>query len=372
MSGQTSLSVVESPKTDARIIGMLTQLASSNGVTTKQLQRALPPRRVGDPLGLGIRPEDRPAPPQDPDVYDAAEEDKNGSRSLYGEKTRKKLNNLNATDGFMSIDRVRQELLGQGSNDVPIGTILADPSLMMLIDSRINYKIFVTDDNIYTREELYNHYMFLEMGVQPEAIFCQQEIGIFPPRKFALREDELEYQTRDVGDESVDFIMLEDLVGQETRKNYVHSRKAFKIATTKVFVGKELWQDFLHTESLYRGMTRITAARLAAGNDSQVPLLSMLTGGAGTGASSTGPKLLTDQATLDAQREAFAKEMAERDAQMRVREEEQRRVQEKIDADLARLEDMLRRTSAAVRNAAAEPPVAAEPPAVDGDDSVAI
>ena len=45
-------------------------IRAGGGVTTQALTPYLVPQRVGDPLGLGIGPGERPPAPPDPDKYD--------------------------------------------------------------------------------------------------------------------------------------------------------------------------------------------------------------------------------------------------------------------------------------------------------------
>lgn len=324
------------------------------GVTTDVLARYLTPQRAGDPLGLGIAPGDRPAAPADPDIYDQEKENEIFARSLLNDDERRSIDAEIETDGYMTITQVRaiiSENTVKGSVD-PGGL---DPEIMALIDARINYKIFVAGDNIYTREDLYNNFPFHEFNVQPEAIFAQQELGVFPPRKHALKTEELEYVARDVGDESVEFVMIEDLVGMETRKNYKLRRAPLRVVKTKVYLGKERWEDFATLQRLFRGAARVATAQIAAGGGEtpSMPGMFALLSGALSGRASA--PMIADQATLDNERLEIARreaaQLREIEEQRRAMEEqrlameEQRRamevIQQKLDADVKRIEEML-------------------------------
>ena len=359
------------------------------GATADTLARHLAPQRVGDPLGLGIAPGERPAAPPDPDVYDRAEENARFSRSLLSEEERGIIDAEIEKDGFMTIDQVRA-LISENTIKGSVESGGLDPEIVALIDARINYKIFIAGDNIYTREGLYDHYPFHEFNVQPEAIFVQQELGVFPPRTHALKSEELEYVARDVGDESVDFVMIEDLVGSATRKDYKMRRAPLRVVKTKIYIGKERWEDFALLQRFFRGAVRVATAQIAAqadGAHAPLGMLSLLTGACGGAlAGRGGTPLVTDQAALDAERSAREAEIARREEALRLREEEQRRlaeeqrrlaedVQRRLDADMKRIEAML----AAARGIAAPAPglgVAAPAPAqgssADDDDSVAL
>ena len=342
---------------------LISQMASAGkNLPASALAPYMVPQRPGDPLGLGIAPGERPPAPPDPDKYDVEVENAQYSRSLLSEKKRRAVDESIKRDGYMTIEKVREIVL-ENTTKESIEIAGLDPEIISLVDARINYKIFVAGDNIYTRDELYAHFPFHEFGVQPEAIFVQQELGIFPQRKYAM-EDGFEYLARDVGDESVEFVMLEDLVGAAARKGYVQKRAPLRIVKTKVFVGKERWDDFALLQRVFRGAIRVSTAQIAYNGGERggmPPLLAMLTG------SAPAPLRIADQATVDAerlQREADAKAEAEkREADLKRREEEARRreeearrrekeVQDKIEADLRRVEEML--TAATKMNAAAK------------------
>ena len=313
--------------------GALSAVRPGGGVTSQALAPYLVPQRAGDPLGLGIAPGERPPAPPDPDPYDRERENAEYARSLLNAEARRALDEGVEKGGYMTIEQVR----GIVDENTVKGSVEAgglDPEIMALIDARIDYKIFVAGDNIYTREGLYDHYPFHEFNVQPEAIFVQQEIGIFPPRKHALK-DEFEYIARDVGDESVDFVMIEDLVGQAARANYKMKRAPLRVVKTKIYIGKERWEDFALLQRFFRGAVRVATAQIAYGGGGQggmPPLLAMFSGQA------PAPPMIADAATLEAEQLAREEEVRRREEEQRRREEE---VQKKIDADLRRVEAML-------------------------------
>lgn len=380
--------------------GGLVALQAGAGVTSEALAPFLAPQRAGDPLGLGLSLETRPPAPPDPDKYDRAREEAEYARSLLDEEELRELDEEIEKEGYMPIEKVRDLVLGNtAKGSVEAGGL--DPEILALVDARVDYKIFIAGDNLYTREELYAHYPFHEFGIQPEAVFCQQEVGIFPPRKHALKE-EFEYIARDAGDESVDFVMLEDMVGQASRRGYQMKRPPLRVVKTKIYVGKERWEDFSLLQRFFRGATRVAAAQIACGGSGGLPpFFSMLAGapslarGFAQREGGAGPLLLTDAAGLEealaAEKQARAEhaaEMARREAEMARREEEAARraaeVQQRIDADLRRVEAMLAEARGARRGPEAQsacraPPGAAcsegpsqapPPPGDDAADSV--
>jgi hypothetical protein len=317
--------------------------ALTGGVTSDTLAQYLVPQRAGDPLGLGIAPGTRPAAPGDPDTYDRAKEDAEFARSLLSEEERRSIDEEIEKNGFMTIAQVRS-LIADNSIKCSVDTGGLDPEIIALIDARINYKIFIAGDNIYTREGLYDHYPFHEFNVQPEAIFIQQELGVFPPRQHALNDSELEYVARDVGDESVDFVMVEDLVGKETRKDYKLRRSPLRVVKTKIYIGKEQWEDFAALQRLFRGAIRVATAQVATGGGQGALMPGMFALLTGTLAGHASTPLVTDRAALDSRKDEIAQREAKialREEALRQREEEQRRILEKLDTDIKRVEAML-------------------------------
>ncbi|MFA6166976.1 MAG: hypothetical protein WC700_10185 [Gemmatimonadaceae bacterium] len=328
------------------------------GLTTAELAPYLAPQRAGDPLGLGLAPGERPQAPPDPDKHDRESENASFARSLLSEEERRELDADIERDGFMPIAEVRA-MIAQNVSKESLETGGLDPEMLALIDARIDYKLFIAGDNVYTRDELYDNFPFHEFGVQPEAIFVAQEIGVFPPPKASLTEA-FEYVVRDVGDESVEFVMIEDLVrsARTTGMKRPPSRAPIRVARTKVYIGKERWNDFILMQRFFRGAARVATAQIAySGSGSGAPaasspLLAMFGGG---GASTL---RLTDGAEAEERmrrREAEA-ERALAEARRATEEanraaEEARRATEETErrlaADIARIETMMRQMNSA-------------------------
>ena len=324
----------------------------------------LAPLRANDPLALGVP---RAPPPPDPEPFDEAREEREFARSLLSEVERAQLREELRAEGFMPIDAVRT-LIGQNSakasRHAEGEACLLDPEVIILVDTRIDYKIFATSDNVYTRKELYAAYPFQEFGVPPEAIFAQQEIGVFPAKKYALDATELEYVARDVGDETVDFVMLEDLVGRAARPTHADGRRPLKVVKTKVYLGKERWDDFCQLHRMMRSIIRVGQVRQLGGS-----------GGGGLLALLAGPKAGADAEPDPSSLRRREEELRRREAEQREREAEQRRREEEVNgriaADLLRVEAMLRAAEAS-RNGRHPKPPAGTPPAGEEIDSVSL
>lgn len=300
-------------------------------VTSVALEKFMVPLRAGDPLGLGV---ERPPPPPDPDVYDRSAEDLSFSRSTLSSEERQAIDEDIEKKGYMQIGDVRL-LIAQNTNAALTESSGLDPEMIIFIDARINYKVFIVGDNIYTREELYENFALHELDVQPEAVFSQQEIGIFPAEKYSMNPSELCYVARDVGDETVEFITTEDMVGLAARKNYKMCRQLLRAVKTKIYVGKQPWRDFEAMAQLARGTVRLMQFHCAKGGGRQNFLAALM------GAPHHEPKLLVDPETLAAEKKMREKEHAQRTEELRIREaelkEREDRLQRLIDDGIARL-----------------------------------
>ena len=125
-----------------------------------------------DPLGLGIKKQI----PENP-KFTKEQNDTYFTRSLLSESEKASLDE----EGILSIDSVRS-IISENmvkAQESYEGAYGLDPDLLILIDSRIDYKIYIIDDNVYLFEELYMAYPFQEFNVTPESVMVRQDIGFF-------------------------------------------------------------------------------------------------------------------------------------------------------------------------------------------------
>jgi hypothetical protein len=281
----------------------------------------------------------RPPPPPDAFVYDAATERREYCRALLPAAEISSIEEEIKKSGFMTVEQVREIIKNntvKESMDARGETTAIDPEIMIAIDSRINFKVFISGDNVYTREELYAHLPFHDLKAEPEDVFVQQEIGVFPARKYAMDSDEFEYVARDLGDDTVEFVMIEDMVGKVARKDYQAKRAPVKIVKTKVFLGKEKWDDFCLIHKFAKGVVNISGGKTTS------PFLAAM-----IGAAPSRPALM-DEATLMEQHRKMEEAMKRREEEARLREEaarrreeETRKIEMRIQADVGRIEAML-------------------------------
>ncbi|NBQ70856.1 MAG: hypothetical protein EBU46_19300 [Nitrosomonadaceae bacterium] len=230
------------------------------------LAARLPARRAGDPLGLGLGGAEaaalRAAPP-DPDAYDRAREDAEGARSLLTAAERAALD----AEAFLTPAEVRA-LIAENCGRDQLESVGLDADLLLIIDARINYKIFIAGDNVYTREELYASFPFGEFGTQPEAVFAAQEVGVFESvGTSGGATGTCEYALRDAGDERLEFRLATDLVRAAragaggAAVGAAPARAPTRVVRTKIFVGREAWEDFCLQTKLCRGAVRMAATQ---------------------------------------------------------------------------------------------------------------
>jgi hypothetical protein len=178
--------------------------------------------------------------------YNPDEEEKVYARSLLSKQQLIELKKDVGNNGYMTIEQVRDFFklnVAKESQESRGELYVLDPEMMLLVDTRTNYRIFVSGDNVYTRQELMDNFPFKAFKTTPERVFVQQEVGVFPPKKYAVSKNKNEYIARDVGDPE-EFIMIEDMVGKAVYKNYTLRRAPLRVVKTKVFLGREDWDDF--------------------------------------------------------------------------------------------------------------------------------
>ena len=271
-------------------------------------------------------------------MYDSVLEEKEYSRALMSPADLVKLKEDIAKQGFMTIEKVR-ELVWQNtikeSQEARGETYAIDPEIMMLIDTRINFRVFITGDNVYTREDLFTHYPFEAFCTTPEEVFVQQEIGVFPSKDPRRDNKAHEFIARAVGGNE-EFTTIEDLVGCASRKNYKTKRAPIRIVKTKIFLGKDRWEEFATMKRFVQSFqTFVTPLMIASrgGNAPSIHSLTNLFGG-----QTCAPLAIQDEASLSLEREQQAQEREEQVLEsielkvqaLRMKEEELRIREEKL------------------------------------------
>jgi hypothetical protein len=151
-------------------------------LTSSQIESALTERPLFD------------VPPEDPEIFESIE------------------NPLSIDDITLILDK---HCRINGPNGIE--TIL-DATTLALIDSHIDYKLFIIGGDIYTWENMYKYHPFMLMGMQPEAVTFRLFIDI-------KNENELFVSTIE--------------------------NKTDKAAPTKIYKAGAGWQDFMSMTKLY-------------------------------------------------------------------------------------------------------------------------
>lgn len=227
------------------------------------------PQKKGDPLGIG-----RPyiTPPPDPEPYNQEQEKSEYALSIFtptmyndfkknlesNKEESEKYPDMYTPDGFFTISHVRRLVMQNCVKD----NLLPDPEVLLMIDPYINYKIFIADNTVYTREELYENYAFTEFECVPEDFFSRQVIGVFEE----LVKDEKDpskpptvvctYDRKDEDEESMEFIKVTCMLKLDKDPNYEPIRPT-KIVKTKIYFGGETFNDFVNLQKQMRSIIKI-------------------------------------------------------------------------------------------------------------------
>jgi hypothetical protein len=198
-------------------------------------------------------------------VFDP-EEDRNYCRSLMAPEDLALLKEDITRSGFMTIEHVRvliQQNSVKEAQDAR-GEIYIEPDTIMQIDLRTDFHVFISGDSVYTSEGLFEHFPFKEFRTTPEEVFVQQEIGVFAG---AINK----HVARDVGGE--EFFTIEELVSRAVHKKYKSGGGPQRIVKTKVFLGKERWNDFKEMKRLVRSLATFVSPLMVEGGESALTYL---------------------------------------------------------------------------------------------------
>jgi len=196
---------------------------------------------VKDSLGLGVK---KSIPKEK--IY-TDEENEQFTRQLLSEKEKSDLT-------IFPISTIRNIIIENNNRDT---YDKIDPDLLITVDSRINYNIYIVEDNIYTYEELCTVFPFQEFNISPDSIFIRQIIIIFDDNLVEVIND---------GDP---IISTYDLVKLATANPDIMTKedikKPIKIIKSKIFIGGEKWKDFLQLRGFFRGMVQVSNLQIDNG-----------------------------------------------------------------------------------------------------------
>lgn len=188
-------------------------------------------------------------------VYDAKEEERSHARSLLSPKELSALKKSIAKEGYMPIQALRLFVEQNTSKEVDKTEVSIDPEILLYVDARIDYRVFIAGDQVYSRAEIMSAFPFQQLAVVPEDVLSMQEVGVF-----SKESGEPEYVAHDVGGPGPLTCLSDALRPTAT------PRPPDRIARTKVFVGRQKWEDFLNIISLRRGLASYLAPLAASQN----------------------------------------------------------------------------------------------------------
>ena len=205
---------------------------------------------VKDSLGMGIKKT------IDKEKKYSDEENEQFTRQLFSEEEKKILKN----DGILTIEYVRKIIIENSTRDT---YDKLDSDLLIFIDSRINYNIYLVEDNIYTYEDLCIAFPFKEFNISPESIFIRQILVIF-------NEEEDNKDKIEIFNEGDPIIATYDLVKIATGKitlNNAHKdiKIPKRVIRSKIFIGGDKWNDFLQLRGFFRGMVQVSNLQIDNG-----------------------------------------------------------------------------------------------------------
>ena len=196
---------------------------------------------VKDSLGMGVN---KTIPKEK--IY-TDEENSLFTRQLLSKEKQEQVKNE-----FLDIEDIKTLFL---MNENKYNWEIIDPNLLIDIDSRINYNIYIIDDNIYSHDELCIAYPFQEFNILPSSIFVRQLIVLF---------ENDEYEVINEGDRIISNTDALNLISKKI-KSSSEIIKAKKIVHSKIFVGKEKWKDFLQMSSFFRSMVQVSHLQIDNG-----------------------------------------------------------------------------------------------------------
>jgi len=117
------------------------------------------------------------------------------------------------TDGYYDINMIKNII----SNNTTIFNDFTciDVDTVITIDLYINYPIFITDSDIFTKDELAEKYLFNKFEASPETIFSKQFIEVIN-KEYTLYDSE------------------NNSIIDNTKNLY----------PTQIYIGKERWKDY--------------------------------------------------------------------------------------------------------------------------------
>lgn len=153
--------------------------------------------------------------------------------TLLSEEEKKFINDEILNNSFHTVESIKN-VYAKNQKDDNYTTL--DVDLLILIDLKLNMPIFITNDNIYTAEDMISIFKLDKFKIQPESLFNKQRVEM-------------------IGDD----YFIKD---QEDTIN-----ASSVIYNTRVYIGKEKWNEFLIVYKFMKSITFIQENRPAIENN---------------------------------------------------------------------------------------------------------
>lgn len=194
-----------------------------------------------------------------PEGYDAAREEKEYCRALLPAGLLASVKKRVEAEGYLTPEKVQQLVDQNVKHDYEMheSVSLIDGNLICQIDTLTDRPVFILPRNrVTSRESLLATYPFAQMGVEPEEMFAQQELGVFPER--AGRFGQLDNGTADG-----DVAYVARSLGSDEPWAFSHLKpvEPVRVVKTKVYLAKDGWDDFLTLAKQVRAMMRVRSLR---------------------------------------------------------------------------------------------------------------
>jgi len=130
-------------------------------------------------------------------------------------------------NGYDTVKNLTSVIRNNSCPDIDYTSIDAD--LIITFDLHTDDKVFITETEIFTRDDIINKFNLSAFGLEPESIFNKQKIGVIDSDYYIIDEED--------------------------------NTKAEKVYDTKIYIGKEKWKDFMIAFRFTRSLRFISSVQ---------------------------------------------------------------------------------------------------------------
>lgn len=183
------------------------------------------------------------------------DEAKNFTLSLMNDKEKFEYQKKIEKDGYMKLSSLMQLLEHDQKFNID-GKLTIDPELVFVMDRHFDEKVFIVEDRIYTRDQLYSAFPLTEFAVIPEALFEQQRVAEFSSTD-EFGRPETKYETCRAAPYDNDFpegelctepMLVPELVAMVTSSRRFANAKRTpvkRVVESKIYIANDEWSQFI-------------------------------------------------------------------------------------------------------------------------------